>query len=132
MKNTLIALLFFAFAQAAGAAQSLEVTVTVTEVDPESTAAIAVPSAGSIKILGPVKNPGQIEVEEEISVSDAIAAAGGYTPISSRTEFTITSTNGTQMRWRGVSFDSTEGKELCSRIMIKAGDILFVPERCVL
>lgn len=104
--------------------RSPSVTITVEEY-----------SKRTITVLGRVHQPGEIilDVESErVSISQAIAAAGGFTRLAATSSVKITrrTAQGT-MTWEVDVDDMLEGYDSNQNVMVEPGDVIFVPERII-
>ncbi len=90
---------------------------------------IAILEYSTISVLGQVKKPGAYEIKGRMTVTDAIALAGGLSEVASP--------NGTKVIRRGNGEKSTikvrvkdilQDGDTEDNIFLKPGDIVFVPE----
>lgn len=81
-----------------------------------------------VSVLGEVRLPGRFEFQNQASVLDALAEAGGLTEFASSSNILILRTNGGQME--KIRFDyqkllKSENSE--ARVLIFPGDVILVP-----
>lgn len=129
MKSLCCAFLLVSVALASEPPKAAQASVSIYKPRPETTIPRPTPDS-AISVIGQVNSPQAVKTDKALSVLDALAAAGGTHRLSSRTEFSITTASGFTMDWKGPSFDSPEGKEFYSRIMIQPGEVLFIPDLC--
>lgn len=93
------------------------VTVTVTEI-----------RSFVIYVLGQVASPGTLVLDRPINVVQAIAMAGGVLEFASRNDVVVMRTiNGQQVRLPFRYGDAVRGKGAVAEIVLKAGDVIYVP-----
>jgi|ERR1035438_78084 polysaccharide export outer membrane protein len=83
-------------------------------------------------ISGQVTKPGQYDLRADITVSEAIAVAGGFLP-SARTQVFLyhrVSTNWVEVKKLKLN-DILHGKKLEEDVQMQPGDMLFVPEKFI-
>jgi polysaccharide export outer membrane protein len=81
-----------------------------------------------ISVFGQVSKPGTFTYVYNMSIIEAITLAGGLTAIAAKNSITVTRIeNGKKYRINVPVEDIGEGR--ASNYLVKAGDIIFVPER---
>lgn len=81
-----------------------------------------------IHILGQVKKPGTFPFQEDMSVVQAVAMAGGFTPLANQNKTTITrKIEGKEIIIRAEVAKISKGES--PDIFLQTGDIIYVPER---
>lgn len=89
-----------------------------------------VPEAGVVYVGGNVKRPGQFPLKENVTLTQAIALAGGVEQDSKRKEVRLWRSNGTNQNDRTeqvVNLDEIE-KNASKDILLRPYDIVLVPE----
>jgi len=90
---------------------------------------IVVPVAGVVYVQGEVKTPGQVKYLRELTVTTAIAAAGGFTPLASPRRVTITRGEGTKKEVLRVNVNDIMTDPDSKDVLLKPNDIVTVPQR---
>lgn len=81
-----------------------------------------------ISVFGQVRQPGTFSYEENMTVVQAITLAGGFNAIADKNHTTLTRViDGKTQRTRVPVEEIGEGE--AADVYLKAGDIIFVPER---
>jgi len=81
-----------------------------------------------ISVMGAVVRPGTFPLTTGITVVQAISLAGGFTPLASRDDTVVSRrVEGELRRFRVAVDDVTRGEQ--EDILLRAGDIIYVPER---
>jgi polysaccharide export outer membrane protein len=81
-----------------------------------------------ISVMGAVARPGTFAMSSGLTVVQAISLAGGFTPLASRNQTTVTRVlRGRTHRYRIRVDEVTAGEQ--DDFALAAGDIVFVPER---
>jgi protein involved in polysaccharide export with SLBB domain len=84
--------------------------------------------SSQISVVGAVTKPGSFALTREMTIVQAISAAGGLTPIASGDNTIVTRKANGQLKRFKVPVDAiTEGR--ATDFALEAGDIVFVPER---
>ncbi len=92
-------------------------TVTVTEI-----------RSFVVYVLGQVASPGTLVLDRPINVVQAIAMAGGVQEFANRNDVVVMRTiNGQQVRLPFRYGDAVKGKGSVDQIMLKSGDVIYVP-----
>jgi polysaccharide biosynthesis/export protein len=83
-------------------------------------------------ISGQVTKPGQYDLRADITVSEAIAVAGGFLPTAKTQVFLYhrVSTNWVEVKKLKLN-DILHGKKLEEDVQMQPGDMLFVPEKFI-
>lgn len=84
-------------------------------------------------VLGQVGKPGQYELRADISVVEALAEAGGLTMSTAKTQvFLFRRTSADWFEVRKINLkEILRGKEMKEDTMLKAGDMIYVPEKFI-
>jgi polysaccharide biosynthesis/export protein len=84
-------------------------------------------------VSGQVGKPGQYELRSDLTVSEAIAVAGGFTMQTAKTQvFLFHRTSKDWMEVKKVNLhDVLNGKHVNEDAMIQPGDMIFVPEKFI-
>jgi polysaccharide export outer membrane protein len=81
-----------------------------------------------ISVFGQVRKPGTFTYMDNMSIIEAITLAGGFTPIASKNKISVTRVDkGISRRFTIPAEKIGEGR--ASNYLLRAGDIVFVPER---
>ena len=81
-----------------------------------------------ISVFGQVTRPGTFNYMNNMSIVEAITLAGGFTPIASKNDITVTRVEqGKSQRFTVPVQEIGEGKS--SNYLLRPGDVVFVPER---
>ena len=84
-------------------------------------------------VTGQVGKPGQYELRSDITVSQALAVAGGMTMLTAKTQVFLF--HRTQQNWYEVKKvnlkDVLNGKNINEDMLIQAGDMIYVPENFI-
>lgn len=81
-----------------------------------------------ISIIGAVAKPGTLPIVPGMTVVQAVSSAGGFTPLASKDDTVVTRrVNGKLERYRISVSEVTRGN--ADDFPLRAGDIVFVPER---
>jgi len=84
---------------------------------------------GKISVLGQIKKPGSYQYREQLTVTGAIALGGGLTDIADPNDTqVIRSEDGGKKVMRVRLKDILEGGEEEDDVVLRPGDIVFVPE----
>jgi polysaccharide export outer membrane protein len=91
---------------------------------------ISIPNARSIYVQGEVRTPGPVKYMQDLTVTTAIAAAGGFTPLASPRRVTIKreadgKNEVLEINVNDIMSDPAEYKD----IPLKPNDIVSVPQR---
>ena len=84
-------------------------------------------------VSGQVGKPGQYEMRSDITVSEALAVAGGMTMLTAKTQVFVLHrvSNGwaqvTQVDLKSIS----RGKKLEQDVLVQPGDMIYVPEKFI-
>ncbi len=81
-----------------------------------------------VSVFGQVKKPGTFSYQDGMSVVEAISLAGGFTAMARGNDTTVIRiVEGAKKRFRVPVEEIGQGK--AANFFLRAGDILFVPER---
>ena len=81
-----------------------------------------------VAVLGQVQKPGPVAYYPRMTIVDAIAAAGGFTPVAAKNSVTLRrEIKGRVERWNYPVSDISEGRH--PNVAILPGDVLVVEER---
>ena len=83
-------------------------------------------------VLGQVGKPGQYDLRYDITVTQAVAVAGGFAPTAKTQVFLYraVSSNWAEVRELKIK-DILNGRNLNEDVHLKAGDMIFVPEKAI-
>lgn len=83
-------------------------------------------------VLGQVEKPGQYTLRSDITVTQAIAVAGGFAPTAKTQVFLyrVVSSNWAEVRELKLK-DILNGKNITEDVHIRPGDMIFVPEKFI-
>ena len=93
-----------------------QVSVIVTQVN-----------APKIYVLGNVQRPGPYPLRSDMSVLQALAGAGGFTPFASRKNIKLIRGTGDRQEVRRVNYNNLIGKGGDVNYLLKPGDTIVVP-----
>lgn len=82
----------------------------------------------TVSVLGNVRDPGRIEFKSQVTILDALAAAGGFTEFASTSKILVI--RDTQDGEKRVRFDYNEVLDSgnnSSRLVLLPGDVVLVP-----
>ncbi|MCX6951390.1 MAG: hypothetical protein NTV51_04280 [Verrucomicrobia bacterium] len=122
------------FAEQPGAVpDGLNFRITIKKLEKVPAASKGLEEKKTVVVRGAVMKATEIDVKGEISVADAVHAAGGIRPTAVNNWIRISSpSDGTSIEYRGVTsrddFRSPEGVALLRRITLRNGDVLNIPE----
>jgi polysaccharide biosynthesis/export protein len=86
---------------------------------------VVVPNADTVYVQGEVKTPGQVKYTRGLTVTTAIAGAGGFTPLASPRRVTIQRTDGGKKETLRVNVNDPDEKD----VPLKPNDVITVPQR---
>jgi polysaccharide export outer membrane protein len=79
-----------------------------------------------VRVIGEVSDPGEIEIQPNSSVSDAIASAGGYDVDTAR----LSNVKLVRLSETGqIEEQVVDASNLVDNVQIQDGDVIFVPKR---
>jgi protein involved in polysaccharide export with SLBB domain len=97
-------------------------------VDPQVSIMVEETKSKRISVLGAVAKPGTFAIIPGMTVVHAVSNAGGFTPLASKDDTVVTRrVDGKLERHRVAVSDVTRGD--AEDFPLRAGDIVFVPER---
>lgn len=83
-------------------------------------------------VLGQVGKPGQYELRRDITVTQAIAVAGGFAPTAKTQVFLYRSVSANWAEVRELKIkDILHGKNISEDVHLRPGDMIFVPEKAI-
>jgi polysaccharide export outer membrane protein len=86
----------------------------------------------SFTVLGEVGKPGQYNLRNDITVTQAIAVAGGFTATAKTQVFLYRAVSGNWAEVRELKLkDILHGKNASEDVHIRPGDMIFVPEKFI-
>ncbi len=96
--------------------------------DPHVSVFVETFQSKKVSVFGQVQKPGTFNYVDNMSIVEGITLAGGFTPLASKNEITVTRVlRGKSMKFMIPVEDIGEGK--ASNYLLRPGDIIFVPER---
>lgn len=83
-------------------------------------------------VLGQVGKPGQYDLRYDITVTQAVAVAGGFAPTAKTQVFLYRaiSSNWAEVRELKIK-DILQGKDISEDVHLRPGDMIFVPEKAI-
>jgi protein involved in polysaccharide export with SLBB domain len=97
-------------------------------VDPHVSVFVEQSNSKRLSVLGAVARPGTFPIVPGMTVVQAVSNAGGFTPLASKDDTVVTRRiNGKLERYRILVSEVTRGN--ADDFPLRAGDIVFVPER---
>jgi polysaccharide export outer membrane protein len=83
-------------------------------------------------VLGQVGKPGQYDLRYDITVTQAVAVAGGFAPTAKTQVFLYraVSSNWAEVRELKIN-DILRGKNISEDVHLRPGDMIFVPEKAI-
>ena len=83
-------------------------------------------------VLGQVGKPGQYELRHDLTVTQAIAAAGGFADTGKTQVFLYRAVNSNWAEVRELKLKSLlNGKDFSEDVHLRPGDMIFVPEKAI-
>jgi polysaccharide export outer membrane protein len=83
-------------------------------------------------VLGQVGKPGQYDLRYDMTVTEAIAVAGGFAPTSKTQVFLYHRGNGGWVEAKELNIrDILQGKNVSEDVSMRPGDMIFVPEKTI-
>jgi polysaccharide export outer membrane protein len=83
-------------------------------------------------VLGQVEKPGQYTLRSDITVTQAIAVAGGFAPTAKTQVFLYRAVSANWAEVRELKLkDILNGKNISEDVHIRPGDMIFVPEKFI-
>jgi len=83
-------------------------------------------------VFGEVGKPGQYNLRNDITVTQAIAVAGGFTPTAKTQVFLYRAVSANWAEVRELKLkDLLNGKNISEDVHVRAGDMIFVPEKFI-
>jgi len=90
---------------------------------------VVVPAAGAVYVQGEVKTPGQVKYGSTLTVTTAIAAAGGFTDMASPGRVTVMRGEGAKKQVFRVNVNDILSEPKSEDVVLKPNDIIIVPQR---
>jgi polysaccharide export outer membrane protein len=83
-------------------------------------------------VLGQVGKPGQYDLRYDMTVSQAVAVAGGFSPTAKTQVFLYHKGNGGWVEAKELKLkDLLHGKNVEEDVSMRPGDMIFVPEKTI-
>ena len=83
-------------------------------------------------VLGQVGKPGQFDLRRDITVTQAIAVAGGFAPTAKTQVFLYRAVSSQWAEVRELKIkDILKGKNISEDVHLRPGDMIFVPEKAI-
>ena len=83
-------------------------------------------------VLGQVGKPGQYDLRYDMTVTQAVAVAGGFSPTAKTQVFLYHRGNGGWVEAKELKFkDILHGKNVEEDVSMRPGDMIFVPEKTI-
>ena len=96
--------------------------------DPVVTVSLAEMLGNKVYVLGKVNKPGEFAVTRNVDVLQALAMAGGLNAFAKTSKIKVFRKQGKHTQVISFDYDeATKGKNLDQNIMLKRGDVVFVP-----
>jgi polysaccharide biosynthesis/export protein len=96
--------------------------------DPEVTVIVKASNSYKIYVLGKVRTAGMFVVKTPVSVVQAVAMAGGFTPFASPNDIVVLRrTSGAEKRFHVDYSEVVRGKQANQNIVLQPGDTVVVP-----
>ncbi|MER5173856.1 polysaccharide biosynthesis/export family protein [Thioclava kandeliae] len=86
-------------------------------------------NANNIYIMGEVNNPGLLQTQQQITLLQAIAMAGGFTRFSANKRIELHRMNPSTQSEEVYLFDYKNRRGISGATLLKEGDVIVVPER---
>lgn len=97
-------------------------------VDPQVSVFVDATNSKRVSVLGAVSRPGTLPITPGMTVVQAVSNSGGFTPLASKDQTVVTRrVEGKLERYRIAVSEVTRGA--ADDFPLRAGDIVFVPER---
>jgi polysaccharide biosynthesis/export protein len=90
---------------------------------------VVLPNAGAVYIQGEVRVPGQVKFTQGMTVTTAIAGAGGLTPLASGRRVTIARGEGAKRQILQVNVDKILSDPDTKDVPLVPNDVITVPQR---
>jgi polysaccharide export outer membrane protein len=108
-------------------ARDIEERVRRFKRDARATVSVSSSQSIAIPVLGEVREPSTFALSSDTRVAQAIGIVGGTTIFGSKTKVRLIRTNGEATQVYIIDMASIEGGDLSSNMMMRGGDMLFVP-----
>jgi polysaccharide export outer membrane protein len=87
-------------------------------------------SQNRIAVMGAVRGPGTFNLVENMTLIDAVGAAGGPTNIANLTQIIVVRVEGGKPKPITVNLErALKGSDISQNIVLQTGDVVFVPEK---
>jgi polysaccharide biosynthesis/export protein len=90
---------------------------------------VVLPNAGAVYLQGEVRVPGQVKYTQGMTVTTAIAGAGGFTPLASGRRVTIVRGEGPKKQVIRVNVDAILSDADTKDVPLMPNDVITVPQR---
>ena len=90
---------------------------------------IVVPNADAVYVQGEVKTPGPVKYVKALTITQAIAAAGGFTPLASSRRVTVSRTDGGKREVLRINVGDIMSDPESKDVLLKPNDVVTVPQR---
>jgi polysaccharide biosynthesis/export protein len=90
---------------------------------------VVLPNAGAVYIQGEVRVPGQVKFTQGMTVTTAIAGAGGFTPLASGRRVSIVRGEGAKKQVLQVNVDKILSDPDTKDVPLVPNDVITVPQR---
>ena len=105
-------------------AEQLEEYIT----EPQVNVSVTSVSGNVAFVFGQVNNPGPLLMSRDLSVVQALALAGGFTPFAATSRIKVIRENGSEETVINVDYPAIERNgDLQTNISLRAGDVIIVP-----
>jgi polysaccharide export outer membrane protein len=96
--------------------------------DAAVTVMVKAPLGHTINVLGQVKKPGELVMQSDLSVLQALSQAGGLTPYAAHDKIVVIRTESGQKTSFSIPYDDiAQGDKLEQDIDLQVGDVIIVP-----
>jgi polysaccharide export outer membrane protein len=90
---------------------------------------VVVPSADAVYIQGEVKAPGPVKYSKGLTITQAIAASGGFTQLASSRRVTVTRVDGAKREVLRINVGDIMSDPEAKDVPLKPNDVVTVPQR---
>ncbi len=96
--------------------------------DPVVTVTVAQASGNRLYVIGEVARPGEFPMSRPVTVLQALAMAGGFTPYAKRSDIKVLRGHGSRQTVLPFDYSAVaSGENLQQNIELKPGDVVLVP-----
>jgi polysaccharide biosynthesis/export protein len=92
---------------------------------PEVSVIVSAVNSFKVTVIGEVSRPGRFELRGWVTVLDALALAGGFTPYASRSRIVILQSDGKTMKRIPFNYNKVAGDQ--ENFYLRNNDIILVP-----